>query len=296
MLAPQPMLHPGIANLVASAFFFSLMSLCVKLAGSRLPSFEMVLARGIVTLVLSYIALKRAGTPLWGNRRGLLVLRGLLGFVGLSSFYYAITELPLADATVIQYTNPVITAVLAAWLLRERIHPLLVAALAMSLGGVVLVAQPGFVFGGVPLLDPMAVGVALLGATASACAYVTVRKLSTSEDSLVIVFYFPFVAVPLTLPFVWSTFLWPTPGEWLLLLGLGITTQIAQVTMTRGLALLPAGPATTIGCLQIVFATFLGWVFFAEIPQGWAVLGAILVICSTVVIAVSYVLAPRARP
>ncbi|MFW6201644.1 MAG: DMT family transporter [Gemmatimonadota bacterium] len=275
------MVRPGVRYMVAGAFFFSVMGALVKWAGRRLPSQEIVLARAVVTLVLSWAMVRRAGVTPWGSDRRLLVVRGVLGFIALSCFYYAVVHLPLADATVIQYTNPVFTAAIAAWLLGERVRLVAVGCMGASLVGVVLIARPSFLFGGGGALDPAAVAIALAGAIFSAAAYVTVRRLRATEDALVVVFYFALVstigAVPTTAPVA----VWPGPLEWLLLLGVGITTQIAQVYMTRGLHLEPAGRATAIGYLQIVFAGVWGALFFDEIPDGTGIAGAALIVAST---------------
>jgi drug/metabolite transporter (DMT)-like permease len=267
------------------AFWFSVMSLLVKVAGQRIPAMEIVLVRGVVSLALSYWMLRRAGIPPWGSSRGLLLVRGMLGFGGLGCFYYALVHLPLAEATVIQYTNPLFTALLAAWLLRERIGRLEVACVAASLAGVLLIARPGFLVAAVDPLPPAVVAIAVSGAVFSAAAYVTVRRLSRSEHPLVIVFYFPLVTVPATIPFVLVESVWPDAREWVLLVGIGVTTQIAQVYMTRGLQLVPAGRATAVGYMQIVFAGVWGALIFAEIPDVWSLSGASLIIGSSLALA-----------
>ncbi|HEX8906864.1 MAG TPA: DMT family transporter, partial [Longimicrobiaceae bacterium] len=111
----------GAVSMVLSAFFFSVMSLLVKLAGARIPSQEVVLVRAVVSLAVAYALVVRAKPGNWGRRKGLLVFRGLVGFAALSCFFYGVIHLPLADATVIQYTNPVWTAWLGAWLLDEAL-------------------------------------------------------------------------------------------------------------------------------------------------------------------------------
>lgn len=275
---------PGLRFMVGAAFFFSLMSLLVKAVGQRLPSQEIVLWRGIVTVVLSYAALKRArvsarGTP--GKRR-LLILRGLLGFGALSCFFYAVVHLPLADATVIQYTNPVFTALIAAAVLAEPIGARELLAVLISLTGVTLIARPGFLFeAGAAPLDPVAVTVALAGAILSAAAYVTVRRLGRTEHPLVIVHYFSIIVVLGSLPIASPGMLWPTGIEWAGLVGVGVTTHIAQVYLTKGLAAEPAGRAMAVGYVQIVFAALLGAIFFTEFPGVLGVAGAALVIGST---------------
>jgi drug/metabolite transporter (DMT)-like permease len=106
-------LSRGVLYMAASAFSFSVMALLVKLASPRLPTGEIVFARAIVTLVLSYAMVRRAGLRLWGNAWQRLVFRGLLGFGGLTGYYLALAHLPLADATTIQNATPVLTALLA---------------------------------------------------------------------------------------------------------------------------------------------------------------------------------------
>src|SRR5262245_42185197 len=187
----------GVVYMAASAFGLSAMSMLVKLATPRLPTGEIVFARAIVTLVLSYAMVVNAGLSPWGNERGRLVVRGLLGFGGLSAYYLAIAHLPLADATTIQNTTPLITAVLAWWLLREHIGWSTAFAIACGIGGVVLIVHPSGAG-----LDLTGVGFALLAAACSSVAYVTVRKLAQTEHPLVIVFYFPLIAAPLALPWM----------------------------------------------------------------------------------------------
>jgi drug/metabolite transporter (DMT)-like permease len=198
-----------------------------------------------------------------------------------------VVHIPLADATVIHYTNPVYTALLAAWFLRERLHPRTMICVVASLVGVLLIARPSFMLGGmaVQTIEPKYYAAALAAAVLSAGAYVVVRKLGGSEDPLVVVFYFPLVTVPLVLPLVVMDWVWPTPVEWLLLIGVGVTTQVAQVFLTRGLVLEPAGKAMSVAYIQIIFAAIWGALFFAELPDGWSLAGALVVITSTLTLA-----------
>lgn len=261
------------------------MSLFVKLAGERLPSPMLVLARAVVTFVISLLLLRRAKLPLFGNHKPLLLLRGLLGFAGLVFFFYAVTTLPLAEVTVIHYLNPLFTAVLAALVLKERMSPLLALALLTGLAGVAMVARPSFLFGTGSSLPPLGVASALAGSLVAAGAYTTVRQLRKTDHPLVIVFYFSLVAVPASIPLVVPVFIMPQGIEWLWLLLIGVTTQIAQVHMTRGLALVPAGPGTAVGYVQIAFAATWGALFFAERPGLFTALGTLLVLCAVLLVA-----------
>ena len=264
--------------MVFSALAFSVMSLLVKLAGERLPAVQIVLARSFVSLVITWVLMRRMGLSWRGNRPGLLVVRGLFGLGGLTCLFWALTRLTLADATVLHFTNPVFTALLAAWLLGETLTVRHGLALVTCVVGVTLVAQPAWLFGAGAGLPWDGVVVALLGAVSAAAAYVTVRKLGETESPLVVVFYFPLVAVPLISPFAVAQWVWPTPVEWGILLGVGLATQVGQISLTRGLHRLPAGTATAIGYLQIVFATLLGWWVFDTLPTPLAIGGAVLIV------------------
>jgi len=269
--------------MLLSAFTFSVMSLLVKWVGERLPFEEIVMARALVSLVLSWAVLRRAGVSPWGENRRLLCFRGLVGCGGLLCFYYALTMLPLADATLIQYMHPVFTALLAALVLGERAGIALAVALGFSIAGMLLVTRPDWIFGaGDPSLPTWPVIVALFGAFFSAAAYVVVRHLSRTEHPLVIVFYFPLITIPVVFPAVAVDFVWPTASEWWLLLGVGVFTQVGQVSLTHGLQREPAGRATAISYVQVLLAAVWGFFFFGEVPDGWIVAGALLILGGTV--------------
>jgi drug/metabolite transporter (DMT)-like permease len=282
----------GLRYMAVGAFFFSLMSVCVKLASRHLPSSHTVLARGAVTLALSFgvLSWKR---PRWSFRRMLgedkprLILRGFAGFIALNCFYYAIKNMPLADATVIQYSSPVFTALLAGIFLGERMRPFEVACMAVSFGGVLLVAQPSFLFAHASSTPPLTFAIALAGAIVSAVAYTTIRRLRKTDDPDVIVLYLPLVAVPLSIGPVARDATMPAPFEWLLLLGIGVTTQIAQVFMTKAIVREPAGRATAVSYLQVAFAYAWGLLFFGERPNALGLVGAAIVALATVGLSLS---------
>ena len=272
----------GVLYMVAAALAFSLMSMFVKLASPRLPTGEIVLARALFTLVVSYVLVRRASLHPWGTRRGALLLRGLLGAVALACYYLALAYLPLADATTLHFTQPILTALLAWWLLGERVGWAAAFALACGLGGVLLVVHPGVPLGAAA--DPVGVTFGLASAGLSALAYVTVRQLAKTEHPLVIVFYFPLVATPLAIPWAAVDFVWPEPIDWLILLGIGVTTQLGQVFMTMGLSIERAGRATAVGYVQICFAVLWQIVIFSELPALGTLVGAALIISGTVVV------------
>jgi drug/metabolite transporter (DMT)-like permease len=278
-----------VLAMVASALSFSLMGVCVKQVGGRIPAAEVVLARALVSVLLSWLLVRRAGLNPWGQRRGLLVLRGAIGSVALLCVYVALAELPLASATVLQYLYPTFTALLAWLMLGERIGRRVLVAVLLGWSGVLLVARPAEIMGSVASLADSAslagpaVLIAVAGAFCTALAYVSVRSLARSEHPLVIVFYFPLVAVPLSLPLVLLNPVLPTPLELLWLVGVGVFTQLGQVFLTSSLVALPAARATAISYVQVAFAGLWGWLLFGEALDRWTVAGAALVLAATLI-------------
>ena len=270
--------------LIACALAFSLMTVCVKHLGGRLPVAEVVLVRSLISIAITLAMLRRLKVSPWGEQRGLLLIRGGLGTAALLCFFEALARLPLAAATLLQYTYPTLTA-LAAWLLLgEPIRRRIGIAVLLGLLGVMLVVQPEWVGSTVGSLPAMAALIGLGGALLTALAYVSVRQLSVQEHPLVIVFYFPLVSVPATLPLLWGqATLWPNPTEWVWLIGVGLFTQLGQIWLTEGLAALPAARATSINYVQVVFASLWGVLFFAEPITGVVVLGALCVLGATLI-------------
>src|SRR3569623_519005 len=258
------------ADMATSAVGFSVMAMLAKLAARELPTGEIVLARALLTLGLSFWLVRRAGLAPWGTRRLGLAFRGLLGSSGLAFYYLSLVRLPLAEATTLQNVVPVITALLAWRVLGERIGWAAAFALACGVGGGLRVARPCSHASG----DSVGVACALAAAVSSATAYVTVRELSKTEHPLVIVFYFPLVATPLAVPWALTNLVAPSLTGCVLLVGIGVATQVGQVIMTKGLALARAGRAPASGYLQIVFAS--GWqlAVFADAPSSWTLAGA----------------------
>jgi len=265
--------------MLTGTLFFSAMSVFAKLAGERLPTMELVLARVIVTLVMCWWAFRSLPISPWGNNKKLLLMRGFAGFMGLSCYFYAINHLPLADATVIQFCNPMLAALIAVYALREPLRGTDVVATVLSMVGVVLVAQPTFLFAAGTPLDPVAVVIGVVGAVFSAVAYVVIRRLGATEHHMVVVLYFPLVTGPASLPLLsLEGVVMPQGIEWLFLLGIGVAAQLGQIEITKGFKLETAGRASSVTYLQIVLAYTWGVLLFGEYPNALSIVGAVLVV------------------
>lgn len=269
----------GPRYMLVSALGFALMAACVKLCANRgIPLMEIVAARSLVSLVISYVDVRRKGISPLGQQRMLLTARGIIGAAALICVYYAVTTLPLAEATLLQYMHPVFTALLALLFLGERIHASTIACIVMSVAGLVVMVDPGLFGAGSSDLPSFSVAIALLGAFGSGIAYVIVRRLSSTEDASVIILYFPLVALPLSLVLLGNDFVipdWPTLG---LLLLVGIFTQLGQLGLTHAMRHDSAGRNAAYSYIQVIFAAALGWAIFSEVPSPWTWLGGALII------------------
>lgn len=265
--------------MILSALGFALMSACVKYVGQYgIPVFEIVAARALVSLIISYIDVKRKRISVWGNNRPLLLLRGVVGTIALICVYYAVTTLPLAEATILQYIHPVFTALLAVLFLKERVQFSTLVCIVLCLLGVFTMVKPTLSVSSASALPMMSVIIAICGAFLSAVAYVIVRKLSTTEDPSVIIFYFPMVALPVSLLLIGDNFIWPSLSITLILVLIGIFTQVGQIGLTKAMQTQAAGKASAYSYVQIVFSIILGVIFFGEVPSGWTYLGGSLIV------------------
>lgn len=270
----------GARYMLFSALGFALMGACVKLAHlDGIPILEIIAARAIVSVFLSYADIKRKRIPMWGQRRGLLLSRGLAGTFALICVYYALVNMPFAEATMLQYLNPMFTAVLAIIFLGERVQKSTLACIMLSFIGLLIIVRPDFLFGNISSdYSLFAIVAAVLGAFGSGVAYVLVRKLSASEDPSVIIIYFPLVALPLSIILLGNDFVMPQGMTWIWLLLVGVFTQVGQLGLTKAMQTETASQATSFAYTQVVFAAVLGWLIFSELPSVWTFVGGGLII------------------
>lgn len=184
---------------------------------------------------------------------------------------------------IIQYLYPIFTSILAFLLIKEKIHSSTMVCIGLSLAGLLIMVQPNLLFGAIlqesEPLSKAGISVALIGAFGSGLAYVLIRQLSTTENPSVIIFYFPFVALPVACLLIWNNFVLPKDlATWVLLLLVGVFTQIAQFCLTMAIKLEKAAKATAFSYVQVIFSALIGWIFFSEIPSSRTLLGACFII------------------
>ncbi|WP_193787380.1 DMT family transporter [Moritella marina] len=274
----------GVRFMLMSALAFAIMTACVKLVSTHgIPVFEIVAARAIVSLIISYVDVRRKGLSVWGHNKQLLIARGAVGSLALICVYYAVTTLPLAEATILQYLHPVFTALLALVFLKERIQRSTIVCILCCILGLVLIVSPEITLSASNELPLFSVAVALMGALGSAIAYVIVKRLSNTEDSSVIIFYFPLMALPLSVFLLGDDFVMPDAEALILLILIGIFTQIGQVGLTKAMKTEVASKATAYSYIQVVFSIIFGWLLFSEVPSIWTWAGGALIIIGALI-------------
>ena len=270
--------------MLISALGFALMAACVKeVSGLGIPVLEIVAARAIVSGIISYADIKRKKISIWGHNKTLLIARGAVGTFALMFVYYAVTTLPLAEATVLQYLHPIFTAILALFFLKEVIQRSTIACIVISLIGLFIIIQPNLQIDSGVHYPWLSIGAGVLGALGSAVAYIIIKKLTKTDDSSVIIFYFPLIALPISIILLGDDFVVPSLAATGLLILIGIFTQVGQVGLTKALNSADASKATAYSYVQVLFSVFIGWAYFSEVPVFTTIIGGSLIMVGALV-------------
>ena len=270
-------------NLVFASFFFSLMTLCVKNIDKRIPIYELVLFRSLLSLMITLFIINLKKINPWGKNRPLLILRGVLGTLALVCIFYAIRNMPLSISTVIQYTYPIFISIFAGIFINEKITRNIIFALIIGWIGILVILNPSQLSNINVEIENVSISIAFLGAIFTALAYVTVKKLSFTEDVYVIIEYFPLISLITLMPIVLVNWVTPNWNELVWIIGIGIFTQLGQTFLTIGLKNLRASEASSINYLQVFFGSLWGILFFNEKININFLIGAFLVLLGTII-------------
>lgn len=261
----------GVGFMLVSTVAFSFMQLCVKFL-NHLPTHELILFRSAISLVLSLAYLLPKGINPLGYNRKFLLLRGIFGVTALSLFFITLQKIPLASAVTIQYLSPIFTAIIAIFVLGERMRKVQWLFFLMAFAGVAMLK--GFD----ERVSLFYLGLGLLSSFFAGAAYNCIRLVKDTDHPLVVVLYFPMVATPIML--VLSYFDWVSPigWDWLLILLLGIFTQIGQVFMTKALQAEKANLVASLKYLGSLYALLYGYFIFDESYGFWSLVGIIMIL------------------
>ncbi len=244
----------------------------------RFGEFQLVFFRSAVSLLITIIQLRLLKLSPWGINKPILFLRGFAGVFALIMGFVLIKNVPLGTAITLNYLSPIFTALIAAFWLKEKVKPIQWGFLLICVLGVAILKD-----GEITLTGEMI----LLGLGASALAglaYNCVRVCKETDHPLVVVFYFPFVSTPiaLILIFLFQKWLWPNLTEWVIIMVLGVLTQVAQIALTKALHSDKAANAAVLKYLGVIHAFFIGWFYFDEKLVLKSVVGVLVVLTGIV--------------
>ena len=285
---PAPPVPSSIARLVllavAAEGLLTLMDALIKLLTARYPTLQIALLRyffGLVGAVV-YTAWVRPG---WPTREATVHngLRAILIVVIATSFFYALGKLPLADAIALSFISPVLTALMGALLLGERLDWRIAVALFAGLGGMLLIVGGSLGTGHYGDDVLMGAGAVLVSAVGYSLNIVMLRHRAT-RDSLAHIVLFQNLGPTLILAvpglIVWIA---PTPADLALFALLGAIGVIAHTMLAHAFARVEAARLAPVQYLTLVWGVLFGFLFFAEIPGLATVLGALLIVLGTLV-------------
>lgn len=261
----------GVQYMLLAAFVFSIMKVCVKQV-SHIPAVEVILFRSIISLVISSFFIYRKKIPFFGNNKKVLLLRGVSGAISLILYFTLIQQIPLAAAASMQYLSPIFAAVLGVFIVGEKVSWKQYLFFAISFIGVIAIqgfdARVSFLHLIIGLVSSIFTGL----------AYNFVRKLKTTEDPLVIILYFPLVTMPLA--GLATFFYWKTPLglDWIYLLLVGLSTQVAQYFLTKSYQLEEVSKVSIVNYTGLIYSIAFGFFIFGESYDWMSYMGMGLII------------------
>lgn len=250
------------------------MGMLIKTAGQSGLNNEMVVfLRNLFGLFFLLPWLLRLGLRnLATERLKLHAFRSVVGLSAMYCFFYAIPRIPLAEAVLLNYTVPIFTPLIAWYWLKEPAN--LATGFAVFLGfiGICLVLRPGFAG-----FHPASL-VGLCSGVLAAVALTSIRKLTSTEPPVRVVFYFASFSLLIScLPacLSWQTL---TSSQWLLMLGIGACATCGQMLITSGYQQAPAAKAGIFTYTAVLWAALFAWLRWGEQPTVFTWAGAMLII------------------
>jgi drug/metabolite transporter (DMT)-like permease len=269
----------AILAILGAAILFAAAAACVKALDGAVPLAQLVLFRSLFALPVLLPLLRRAGG--WRELRTTNpaghVWRTVFGLIGMAGAFYGYATMPLAAVTALGFTMPLFLTVLAVPLLGETVGWRRGLAVLVGFGGVLLMVRP-WGLGEMPLVPSLIV---LAASLSWALAMITIRRMGEAgESGVAIVLWFALgsaaVAAIASLP----GWVWPTATQWLLLLGIGMVSALAQLLMTEAYR---SGEPTLVAPFEysgIVWTTLLGAFIWAEAPDAWDGAGILILVAS----------------
>jgi len=218
--------------------------------------------------------LKQVGT----SQTKLYMLRAVVSMCAMTTWFYAVSMIPIGEVTALSFLAPLFTTVGAAFVLGELVGLRRATATLIGFCGALIIIRPGYVE-----LGPgnwFALGSAVfMGASA-----LIIKTLTRGDDPWTVVFFSHLLMIPLALVpalFVWS---WLTPELWLFLMATGPIAVLGHITFTKALSVADASLVATVDFSRLPFAVLVGWIVFGEVSDLWTWVGAAVIFASALYI------------
>lgn len=272
LTSTSPKKEVAIIWMLLSAFSFALMGAMVKLA-SDVPVIEKVFFRNLVTFILMLvIIIKNRENPFkQGKATKFLIIRSLAGLAGVVLYFYAISNMTLADSTMLNKLSPFFVILFAGIFLKEGFNLSKLIIIIVAFIGALLIIKPQFDLSIIPSIA------GFLSAVFAGLAYTVVRFLKGKASSSMIVFYFSAVSVIGSAPMLVPYFVMPSILTLALLVGIGIFAGMGQIALTKAYHLAPASEISIYNYASILFATIIGVIIGDAFPDGYSILGGIII-------------------
>jgi drug/metabolite transporter (DMT)-like permease len=275
----------GIVLKLVSAVFFAVMSALIRYLGARYPIGEVVFYRSafaIVPIVVLYTLRGELAATVRTERPLGQASRGALSIVGMFCNFGALARLPLIEANAISFTSPLISVAFAALFLKERVRVYRWSAVTIGFLGVLVVLAPHFSGAEMTVIMASTASVAgvvyaLLGSVTNAGTMIQTRKLTQSETTSSIVFYFSLIcaiAGLVTWPFGWIA---PTGFEFLVLACIGFLGGMGHILLTESYRYAAASVVAPFDYTSMIWALILGYAMFGETPTAMIVVGSMII-------------------
>ncbi|QEW19199.1 carboxylate/amino acid/amine transporter [Marinibacterium anthonyi] len=268
----------GVLWMLAAGLCFVAVTALVKTLGPRIPAVESAFLRYLIGLILLVPMLWRMKTPqIDVKMHGLFAVRGLLHAIGVGCWFFAMTRIPLAEVTALNYLAPVFVTVGAVVFLGETMALRRILAVVAALVGAVIILRPGF-----RELSPGHIAMLCAGAVFGA-SYLLAKVLADRLDAAIVVAMMSVWVTVALGPVAVLNWVTPTLGELAILSGVAVFATAGHYMMTLALAAAPVTVTQPVTFLQLIWATLLGVLVFSEPIDLWVVLGG-----SVILAAVSY--------
>jgi drug/metabolite transporter (DMT)-like permease len=287
---PSTSRHPlrGIAFKLASLVVFSAMAALIKAASEHVPPGEAVFFRSFFACPVIVVWLLWQGNLAKGLRTGDPVgqiWRGLVGTTAMGLGFAGLGLLPLPEVTALGYAAPLLVVVFGAMFLGEAVRKVRLLAVALGLVGVLVVLSPRLsVTDELSARETLGAVVTLGGAVFAALAQIFIRRLTMTEGTASIVFWFSVTATVLslvTLPFGWVV---PRPREAAYLVAAGLLGGVGQICLTSAYRYAEAGLVAPFDYASMLLAVAIGYLVFAEVPTRTTLGGAAIIIAAGILI------------